>query len=368
MSRALAAGLRMTPKDVFEHQTIAALARAVRRAESEDAPAPPTDLPLVRLTPEQSRLLPLPAAEIEDIYPLSPMQQGMLFHSVETPGAGLYVSQMSVSVEGLDVARFERAWASALERHAILRTGFAWQGLPEPVQIVHRSAQAAFRQLDWRDRVVGEAELAALAADERRAGFDFTRPPLQRIVLARLDDDRHRLIWSSHHILLDGWSISQLVGEVFTLYRDGAALPAAGRYRDYIAWLQGRDTAASEAFWKEQMRLLGEPCLLAKSARPHRRRRGRRAWRALYAARCGANALAEDLRATRARHAQHSGARRLAVAAAAVYGAVDGRLRRDGGRPPRRTARRRASARAVHQHFADRPAVARRTASRRFPA
>jgi amino acid adenylation domain-containing protein/non-ribosomal peptide synthase protein (TIGR01720 family) len=266
VSRALAAGLRMTPKDVFEHQTIAALARAVRWAESEDAPAPPTDLPLVRLTPEQSRLLPLPAAEIEDIYPLSPMQQGMLFHSVETPGAGLYVSQMSVSVEGLDVARFERAWASALERHAILRTGFAWQGLPAPVQIVRRSAQAAFRQLDWRDRVVGEAELAALAADERRAGFDFTRPPLQRIVLARLDDDRHRLIWSSHHILLDGWSISQLVGEVFTLYRDGAALPAAGRYRDYIAWLQGRDTAASEAFWKEQMRLLGEPCLLAESA------------------------------------------------------------------------------------------------------
>ncbi|MFW9085727.1 non-ribosomal peptide synthetase [Pseudomonas sp. P2758] len=225
----------------------------------------PSDFPLATLQQAQLDGLGLIARDIEDIYPLSPMQQGMLFHSLFAAGTGDYINQMRVSVQGLEVERFRDAWQATVQAHAVLRSGFIWTSEQEqPVQVVQRHALLPFSVHDWRTRAGQEQALEELASAERASGFDLTRAPLLRLVLVRTSDDTHELIYTSHHILMDGWSNSQLLGEVLQRY-SGAALPSrVGSYRDYIGWLQRQDAQASETFWKAQLRLLDEPTLLAR--------------------------------------------------------------------------------------------------------
>ncbi|PLP90484.1 non-ribosomal peptide synthetase [Pseudomonas sp. FFUP_PS_473] len=226
----------------------------------------PSDFPLAQLTQAQLDGLAVPPREIEDIYPLSPMQQGLLFHSLFAPHAGTYINQLCVDIDGLDVERFRAAWQAALERHAILRTGFAWQDLPAPVQVVHRQLQVPMQVLDWRERAVEEKALAQVAREEHTRGFDLQHAPLLRLCLVRVSDQRHRLIWTSHHLLLDGWSNAQLIGEVLRHYADPLALkPVKGGFRDYIDWLQEQNVEASEHFWRARLAPLDEPCLLASA-------------------------------------------------------------------------------------------------------
>ncbi|MGK9247896.1 amino acid adenylation domain-containing protein, partial [Inquilinus limosus] len=222
----------------------------------------PSDVPLAGLSQAELDALPVPAAEIEDLYPLSPMQQGMLFHSLQAPE--LYVTQLRVDVDGLDAGRFAQAWEAAVESHAILRTGFLGQG-DKPLQLVRRRVPSPVERLDWRGRPDLDEALVELAASDRSRGFDLGAPPLLRVLLVRVAEDRHRLILTSHHLLLDGWSTSRLIGEVLTRYHGGTPAPVAGRYRDYIAWLGQRDQAADEAFWRERLSGVEEPTLLASA-------------------------------------------------------------------------------------------------------
>ena len=189
-------------------------------------------------------------AEIEDIYPLSPMQQGMLFHSTFGESDGDYINQMQVEVAGLDVARFEAAWNAVLQAHDSLRCVFVWSAdQAQPVQVVLREARVPFSELDWRGRDDLAHALPTLAAEERGRGFDVLQAPLLRLVLVRLEDDRHALVYTSHHILMDGWSNAQLLGEVLQRYC-GERPAGGGRFGDYIGWLQRQDRAQSEAFWR----------------------------------------------------------------------------------------------------------------------
>ncbi|MGO4851105.1 condensation domain-containing protein, partial [Inquilinus sp. 2KB_12] len=220
----------------------------------------PSDVPLSGLSQAALDALPVVASEVEDLYPLSPMQQGMLFHSLQAPE--LYVTQLSVAVDGLDADRFARAWEAVVDRHAIPRSGFLWDG-ERPLQLVHRRAPSPVEQLDWRSRPDQEQALSDLAVSDRARGFDLARPPLLRVVLVRLGEARHQLILTSHHVLLDGWSTSRLIGEVLTRYHGGTPSTSGGRYRDYIAWLQARDTSADERFWRERLSGVEEPTLLA---------------------------------------------------------------------------------------------------------
>ncbi|WP_342242120.1 condensation domain-containing protein, partial [Inquilinus sp. OTU3971] len=220
----------------------------------------PSDVPLAGLSQAELDALPVPAAEVEDLYPLSPMQQGMLFHSLQAPE--LYVTQVRVDVDGLDAGRFGRAWEAAVEAHAILRTGFLWQG-DKPLQLVRRRVPSPVEHLDWRGKPDLEQALAELAAADRARGFDLAVAPLLRVLLVRTTADRHRLILTSHHLLLDGWSTSRLIGEVLTRYHGTAPAPVAGRYRDYIAWLARRDQAADQSFWRDRLSGVEEPTLLA---------------------------------------------------------------------------------------------------------
>ncbi|MGY4490643.1 amino acid adenylation domain-containing protein [Pseudomonas sp. TE3610] len=263
VSQARDAGLALTPKQVFQHQTLAAMA-AVARPVLADAGLD-LDAPLVALQPAQWEALRSRHGDIEDIYPLSPMQQGMLFHALQAPGQGLYVNQLTLRIEGLDPARLASAWQQAIARHPALRTAFVSSDevLAEPAQIVLAAVAVPFQVLDWSNRDVTPAALEALAQTERDKGFDLACPPLQRLLLVDVGQGTHQLIWTSHHILMDGWSSAQLVNEVLQRYQGHAPAQVAAPFRHYLAWLQRQDAAVSETFWRHYLGNLEAPTLLA---------------------------------------------------------------------------------------------------------
>jgi amino acid adenylation domain-containing protein len=204
---------------------------------------------------------------VEDIYPLSPLQEGMLFHAQLGPGTGAYVEQWPLLLEGpLDADAFHRAFQRVVDRHPALRTAFVWENVPRPLQVVFRAAEVPCERLDWSH--AGEAEwparLEAFAAERRAAGFALGTPPLVRLTLIRLSGDRHLLLFAFHHLLMDGWSAPLVFDEWWQAY-DAALrgetprLPPAPRFRDYVAWLQGQDASAAEAFWRETLRGFAEP-------------------------------------------------------------------------------------------------------------
>ncbi|MGF6109832.1 non-ribosomal peptide synthase/polyketide synthase [Pseudomonas frederiksbergensis] len=234
-------------------------------AALETPQATPSDFPLARITQAQLDALPVAVGQLDDLYPLSPMQQGLLFHTLYEQAAGEYINQLRVDVQGIDPERFRAAWQAIVDAQDILRSGFVWQGeLEQPLQIVHKQVQLPFSVLDWRARGDDAAALDGLADAERQQGFDLTQAPLLRLVLVQTAADQWHLIYTHHHILMDGWSNSQLLGEVLQRYRSRAPLAAAGRYRDYIGWLQRRDGQLSENFWGEQLASLQEPTRLAR--------------------------------------------------------------------------------------------------------
>src|SRR5215467_2218139 len=143
---------------------------------------------------------------IEDIYPLSPVQQGILFHSLSAPESGTYVDQLVCTLSGdLDVATFEQAWTAVLARHAVLRTLFVWKRSEKPLQIVRRSVGLPFEQYDWRDlsRAEQEQRLGALLKKDRSRGFNLSEAPLLRLALVRIAAECFQLLWTSHHLILD---------------------------------------------------------------------------------------------------------------------------------------------------------------------
>ena len=234
----------------------------------------PSDFPLAGLTWEGLRALdiPAPAHQWQDLYPVTPMQAGMLFHSVWDAASGedevpAYVNQLRVDIDGLDVERFRSAWASALARHDVLRTGFL-QRAGAPLQWVARDVALPYTVIDARPAQPAalRARLDAIAQDDLRRGFDLSLPPLLRLTLARISDTAYHLVWTHHHLLLDGWSVSQLLGEVLSAYAGQAVPRGAGRYRDFLAWLTTRDALATQRYWEQALRKLDAPTLLAAAS------------------------------------------------------------------------------------------------------
>ncbi|SFW33711.1 amino acid adenylation domain-containing protein [Nitrosovibrio sp. Nv17] len=283
VARLRRAGWKVTPRQLFERQSVMGMAGVAERADAADAaaaPPAPESRPAQRLerylSAVRMRELAIDPGSLEDAYPLSPMQKGMLLSSIDSTDteSGLYMNQLNVEVEGLDVDRFERAFREVIRRHAILRTGFLWQAGPDPLdqplQLVHRHAGFAIRMDDWRGAAIDEGRIAAFAAAELCRSFDILKAPLMRVALIRLDDTRHRLVWTLHHILLDGWSMSRLVNELFACY-DGRRLPPPGPpYSNYIDWLAQQDAQADERFWKDSLSRLDGPTLLAGDVLPGR--------------------------------------------------------------------------------------------------
>ncbi|WP_223765871.1 non-ribosomal peptide synthetase/type I polyketide synthase [Corallococcus sp. AS-1-6] len=256
---------------------LAVLRELIAQRHSEDARRrTPGDFPLARLS--QAALDAVLAAQgptVEDLFPLSPLQAGMLFHALNDPQAAYYFEQAGWSSHSdVDIALLQRTWQTAVDRNPILRTAFVWEGLESPLQVVHSRATLPFIVHDWRHLPEAEqpAALAKLTAEDRARGFDVSSAPLSRMTVVRLGDARWRFLWSHHHLLMDGWSMGLFFQEVFALYdavHAGTPPPPVGRppFRDYIAWLDRRDGAEDERFWRDQLAGLSAPTPLP-SARP----------------------------------------------------------------------------------------------------
>ncbi|OXI91163.1 non-ribosomal peptide synthetase [Burkholderia sp. AU31652] len=262
--------------DAFAERFAAALRELVDACASRVAQrgggATPGDFPLAQaagLTQAAIERTPLDWRTIDDVYPLSPMQQGILFHALFAPGHASYVNQLVATAAALDADRFAAAFDASIARHDILRTSV----MPDeaaPLQCVHRHAQMPVEQLDWRTRGdTFDADFDAWLAADRARGFDWREPPLMRLTLIRVSDDAWRVVWTRHHVLLDGWSTARLLADVLRDYRDPDAVsPFASRpalrYRDFIAWLGTRDRDADERFWTERLARLDAPTLIAE--------------------------------------------------------------------------------------------------------
>ena len=219
----------------------------------------PEDVPLAQVSQAQlDRLIDTPR-QLEDLYPLSPMQQGMLFHAQLDTDQGDYLQQLQLDVAGLDIERFQRAWQATLDSHGILRSSFHWgDGLTEPLQRVNRHLTAEFTCHGQ-----GSLDARQLADQERERGFDLGKAPLLRWAALQQGSDHWHLVFTSHHILLDGWSTSQLFAQLMQHYHGLPVPPSRARFRDYIAWLQGRDQQADLDFWQQYLQGQDAPTLLA---------------------------------------------------------------------------------------------------------
>lgn len=198
---------------------------------------------------------------IEDIYELSSMQHGMLFHTIAAPSSGAYFQQFCCTLHQLDVSAFKKAWQRVVDRHSILRTSFYWKDLDKPYQVVYQQVDLPWELLDWRKLSLQEQQRqqeAFLKADRER-GFELSFAPLMRIALIKVTDDAYLLIHSHHHIILDGLSWNLLWKEFYSFYDafrqgDDLHLERLRPYRDYIAWLQQQDLYKSEVFWRQMLK------------------------------------------------------------------------------------------------------------------
>ncbi|OJT29706.1 non-ribosomal peptide synthase/polyketide synthase [Pseudomonas sp. FSL W5-0203] len=221
----------------------------------------PSDFPLARLSQVQLDALPVPASAIEDVYPLTPMQEGLLLHTLLEPGTGLYYMQDRYRINSaLDPERFAQAWQAVIARHEALRASFCWNVGEDMLQVIHKPGSTPIEYLDWSTDPQDEQEprLQALLKAEREAGFDLLNQAPFHLRLIRVAEARYWFMMSNHHILIDAWCRSLLMNDFFDIYtalgegRD-AQLAAPPRYRDYIAWLQRQDLNEARQWWQQNL-------------------------------------------------------------------------------------------------------------------
>jgi pristinamycin I synthase-3/4 len=215
---------------------------------------------------------------VTDFYPLSPMQQGMIIHTLQDGVSGAYVEINTCVLAGeIDPAVIREAWESVAARHDPLRTAFLWEGLDEPVQVVRRTAPLPWLDLDWREKTGAEQEeeLKRFVAAEFARGLEITQAPLMRFALIRTSPAEARLVWTYHHALFDGWSVSILLRDFFSCHEAicrgrSPVLPPAPPYRTYIDWIQQRDRESARKFWRSYLGGFREPTPLGR-LKPGRR-------------------------------------------------------------------------------------------------
>jgi amino acid adenylation domain-containing protein len=254
------AGLPVTPKQLFENQTVAGLARVIS-PEIPETPAPalaasPLDAGIVETLQKALNLQP---DDIEDIYELTPIQKGILFHSVYAPEEGLYFFQTRFRLRGnLNIDALHRAWQQVVDRHPILRTGFYWENIENPLQVVYRQVNIPLEQQDWREMKPAQQErhLQAFLDRDRKQGFDLSQNCLMRLTLIHLAENEYEFIWSRHFIIVDGWSVPVVMDEVVQRYETLAqgqevALTPGVPFRNYLTWFQQQNPAQAETFWRQ---------------------------------------------------------------------------------------------------------------------
>src|SRR6185369_8225559 len=281
MSWTYSAGLhRQATIEALSQGMVGALRRLIAACRAGEAGGfTPSDFPLAAragLTAPQLDGLVAGRPSVADVYPLSPLQKGMLFDLLYQPRAGLYCGQFACELHGvLDIETFRLAWQSVIDHHAALRTTFHWEGLTEPLQMVEEGVPLPLTVEDWQElpEAAQEERLARTIEAERERGFTVTKLPLTRLFLARKRDGVHQLVWSFLQILFDGWSLPLIfqegLGGYAALQRGEHRRPAPVReFRDYVAWLGRQDRERTEAFWRKTLAGFTAPTPLPAADRP----------------------------------------------------------------------------------------------------
>ncbi|RJR28587.1 MAG: non-ribosomal peptide synthetase, partial [Candidatus Latescibacterota bacterium] len=220
---------------------------------------------------------------VVESYPLSPLQEGMLFNALYAPNSGIDITQIICRMHHpIEIEPFRKAWNEVVARHSILRTAFRWEGLDEPLQDVHESADLEFFVEDVRDlpRLRQEDRLDRHLKDDRQRGFDIAKPPLIRVAVFLFSDAETVLVWPLHHLLLDAYSCAMILKEVFEIYEASLAgrapsLSSPRPYRAYIEWLRTQDVGAAERFWRDLLSGFKTPVSISVAHDPSRLEKAR---------------------------------------------------------------------------------------------
>lgn len=220
----------------------------------------PSDFPLAQLAQPQLDDLALDWGNVEALYPLTPMQEGLLFHTLMNPNTGIYFMQYRYALNGeFDHQAFTQAWQRVVQRHDVLRTAFLRQD-EKALQVVYRHVPPPVEILDWRHLSEQEqqAKLPQWMSEQLYQGFDLSQPTQLSITLIQTHDDKYQLIRSFHHILTDAWCFSLIMMDFLSYYHaivEGKTLelPAPRPFEDYVAWLQVQDIEKAEQYWRETL-------------------------------------------------------------------------------------------------------------------
>ncbi|WP_414544485.1 amino acid adenylation domain-containing protein [Nostoc sp. CCY0012] len=248
---------------------LAALQEIIRHCLGARGGYTPSDFPLATLN--QSQLDQLSNKfTIEDIYYLSPLQQGLLFHSLYAPNSRMYFQQKIFTLQGkLHIQAFQQAWQQVVNRHPSLRTIFIWEDLAEQLQVVLQQTEISWQIQNWCQVSSWEQEqlLSAYLQADLQQGFSLNETPPMRLALIQTATDTYQFIWTHHHLILDGWCNSIILKEVFSFYEalcqsHNLDLKDSSPYRNYISWLQKQDWREAESFWRRLLRGLHSPTQL----------------------------------------------------------------------------------------------------------
>ncbi|HET9256037.1 MAG TPA: amino acid adenylation domain-containing protein, partial [Pseudonocardiaceae bacterium] len=270
---------------VHERATIEALAERMvgaLRGIIEHCASPgaggrtPSDFPLARLNQAGVDRLAGDGRSVEDIYPLTPLQAGILFHSLVDTASGAYLDQVRLLLDGVSDARaLGLACQRVADRTPALRSAVAWHGVEQPLQVVHRRCSVPTTYHDWRDLPPQrrEEELARVAEADRAAGMDLTTAPLLRLTIATITDDQVLLIWTAHHVVLDGWSLAAIFTEVQEQYaaivgNRPAELITRRPFQDYLGWLAAQDERQAHEHWRGVLAGFTAPTTLPYDRQP----------------------------------------------------------------------------------------------------
>ncbi|MFK7730271.1 MAG: condensation domain-containing protein [Pseudomonadales bacterium] len=189
--------------------------------------------------------------KIEAVFPLSPTQAGMLYHAVSSPGSATYIGQHRMRLIDVDSSALHKAWQLVIERHSALRTTYVWEGLSQSVQLVHAQLEAEIEEIEFSGN---EEQLAAFCEAERCIEFEFDKQAPSRLKLLRLNETDSELLWTRHHLMVDGWSAHAVLSELAQAYtavlKNSAWRPSpVDGFASYIAWLQQQDGEKSHQYW-----------------------------------------------------------------------------------------------------------------------
>ncbi len=289
LSRLNRAGYKLAMKDIFQYPVIAELsAHAQKIVPIPSVPDPsasetfpliankkpvPIDFTYKELTNESLQQLVDVYPDVEDIYPLAPMQEGMLFHALLDKSSHSYFQQTGFRLSGdLNIPLVEKSLGDLVKRHDILRTAFVHKNTPRPLQVVLKNRPLNFYYLDISHMDTHDEKekfVREFKAGDKKLSFDLNSDILMRVSILQLEASLYEFIWSFHHILMDGWCIGIINSEFFQIYTGYIAgislpLPAIKPYRTYIQWLEKQDKEASRLYWENYLDSFSEQTVIIK--------------------------------------------------------------------------------------------------------